>query len=228
MAETPQPYPLLDDDQLDLLYDFLDSERVSDEALDLFGAHGYMIAQAISVAPAERNDRLAAVFDTAAEFDDTGQQQEIESALDQLCINATRAFEAGDVPDLPFDLDMSEEESDQEHPVRLWCAGFMEGVFSDETAWFEGHEDQAAELLLPFMILSGLFDEEDPELAAVGRDPREATRLAEQLPELTLDLYLLYRAPPEDAGKGSGKGKPAGRSRNTSRSGKSRSPRRGR
>ncbi|OHV13455.1 YecA family protein [Kushneria phosphatilytica] len=221
MAETPQPYPLLDDDQLDLLYDFLDSERVSDEALDLFGAHGYLVAQAITTAPTERDARLTTIFDTPPEFDDAAQQQAIESALEELCANAARAFEAGDVPDLPFDLDMSEEEADQEHPVRLWCAGFMEGVFSDETAWFGNYEAQAAELLLPFMILSGLFDEEDPELAGVGQDAKEATRLAEQLPELTLDLYLLYRAPAETPSKHHKPG--AG-----PRSGKSQSRRRGR
>ena len=72
----------------------------------------------------------------------------------------------------------------------------MEGVFLDESAWFEGDEEGAATLLLPFMALSGLFDDE-PDMAELSDDPIRAERLVRQLPELVLDLYLHYRVPPE-------------------------------
>ncbi|WP_457808402.1 YecA/YgfB family protein [Kushneria sp. EE4] len=207
-ADTPQPVALLEDDRLDALFEFLDSERVSEEALDLFGAHGLLTALAISTVSHDRDERHALIFDTTPEFDGDQQRQETLDALDALLSNAVDAFENGNIPDLPFDLEFEDSgEDNEEHPVRLWCAGFMEGVFLDEQAWFGAQEEAAAELLLPFMTLSGLFDEEDPELAALGQQPSEATRLAGQLAELTLDLYLLQRAPvekpaPSKAGKG--------------------------
>ncbi|MFC0337221.1 uncharacterized protein SAMN05421848_2004 [Kushneria avicenniae] len=197
-ADTPQPVPLLEDDRLDALFEFMDSERVSEEALDLFGAHGLLTALAISTVAHDRDERHALIFDTTPEFDDDQQRQSVLEALDALIDNAVDVFEGGNVPDLPFDLEFEgSDEDNEEHPARLWCAGFMEGVFLDEEAWFGAQEETAAELLLPFMTLSGLFDEEDPELAALGQQPAEATRLAGQLAELTLDLYLLQRAPAE-------------------------------
>ncbi|REC95652.1 YecA family protein [Kushneria indalinina] len=220
-ADTPQPVPLLEDERLDALFEFLDSEHVSEEALDLFGAHGLLTALAISTAPHDRDERHALIFDTTPEFESDQQRQATLDALDALLDNAVDVFENGNIPDLPFDLEFEGSEDDEEHPVRLWCAGFMEGVFLDEQVWFGTQEETAAELLLPFMTLSGLFDEEDPELAALGQQPAEATRLAGQLAELTLDLYLLQRAPAEkpapapskgskDAkGKSGGKGKGA-------------------
>lgn len=197
-ADTPQPVPLLDDDRLDLLFEFFDSERPGEEALDLFGAHGLLTALAISTVSHERAERHELIFDSVPNYDNEQQQNEILGALDDILTNAIDIFENGQIPDLPFDLEFEgSEEEDEEHPARLWCAGFMEGVFLDEAAWFGTQEEVAAELLLPFMTLSGLFDEEDPELAALGRQPQEATRLAHQLAELTLDLYLLQRAPVE-------------------------------
>ncbi|WP_456269736.1 YecA family protein [Kushneria sp. AK178] len=219
-ADTPQPVPLLEDDRLDALFEFLDSERVSEEALDLFGAHGLLTALAISTVSHDRDERHALVFDTTPDFESDRQRQEILESLDALVDNAVDVLEGGNVPDLPFELEFEGSDDDNEHPVRLWCAGFMEGVFLDEQAWFGTQEEAAAELLLPFMTLSGLFDEEDPELAAIGQQPAEATRLAGQLAELTLDLYLLQRAPIEkpapsrggrNAGsKSGGKGKARG------------------
>lgn len=206
-ADAPEAAPLIDDERLDELFAFLDSERVGDEALDLFAAHGLLVALAISTVAHEAPERHALVLDSEPEWDSEAQRQAVLTALDDMLENAVAIFENASVPDLPFDIEFDPEEieSEETHPVRLWCAGFMEGVFLDESAWFGDREESAAELLLPFMALSELFDDEDPELAALGRDPSAATRLARQLPELTLDLFLLYRAPLEKAAPAAGK-----------------------
>ncbi|WP_445619276.1 YecA/YgfB family protein [Kushneria sp. Sum13] len=223
-ADTPQSVPLLEDERLDALFEFLDSERVNEEALDLFGAHGLLTALAISTVSHDRDERHALIFDTTPDFESDQQRQETLDALDALLVNAVEVFENGNLPDLPFDLEFEgSEEDNEEHPVRLWCAGFMEGVFLDEAAWFGTQEETAAELLLPFMTLSGLFDEEDPELAALGQQPAEATRLAGQLAELTLDLYLLQRAPVEKPAPAPSKGS-KGAKGNSNSKGKSRGP----
>ena len=85
----------------------------------------------------------------------------------------------------------------------------MEGVFLDESAWFQGDEESAAALLLPFMALSGLFDDE-PDMAELIADPLQAERLVRQLPDLVLDLYLHYRVPPEAPKPTPRKKRPAG------------------
>lgn len=211
-ADTPEAAPLIDDERLDALFTFLDSERVDEEALDLFAAHGLLVALAISTVAHEASERHALILESEPEWESDDQQREVLTALDDMLESAVAIFESAGVPDLPFDLEFEAEEiesdeNDDTHPIRLWCAGFMEGVFLDESAWFGDRESSAAELLLPFMTLSGLFDDEDPELAALGRDPRGATRLARQLPELTLDLFLLYRAPLEKAAPPPGGGK---------------------
>ena len=82
---------------------------------------------------------------------------------------------------------------------------------TDAKSWFEGDEESAATLLLPFMALSGLFEDE-PDMADLSRDAIQAERLVQQLPELTLDLYLHYRVPPESPKPTPRKKKPAGRS----------------
>ena len=41
--DNAPPQPLLDDEQLDRLDDFLDSEQVGEDALDLISAHGFLV-----------------------------------------------------------------------------------------------------------------------------------------------------------------------------------------
>ncbi|MFC0267746.1 YecA/YgfB family protein [Kushneria aurantia] len=207
-ADTPETAPLIDDERLDALFEFLDGERVSEEALDLFAAHGLITALAIAPLEHDADRRHALVLESEPEWQDDAERQSVLGALDDMHRGARELLENGLIPDLPFDLEFDADDIGEEmHPIRLWCAGFMAGVFNDEQAWFGEQEAAAAELLLPFMTLSGLFDDEDPELAAAGHEPRSASALAGQLPELTLDLFLLYRAPPEKPAAASGSDK---------------------
>lgn len=196
-ADLSRQIPLLDDDAMDELFEFLDSEHVDPEALTLFGAHGFLVAQAIAPAPVSSQVWSAELFNGEPVFQNDTQRDLILSHLEHLYANAAATFESGDLPELPFDLEVEPGVSLLDTPVGEWCAGFMTGVFMDEEAWFEENETDAAQLLLPFMALSELFEEEDEDLAALARSPEEATRLARQLPELALDLYLLYRVPKE-------------------------------
>lgn len=191
---TP-PQPLLDDEQLDRLDDFLDSERVDDDALDLISAHGFMVA--LAVAPSELPDAewLAELFQGEPRYADDAERNEIIGLLAALRDNAMAVLEQGGLPELPFEL-MLDDLPAEETPIGDWCAGFMEGVFCDESAWFADDEEAAATLLLPFMLLSGLFDDE-PDMAELASDGTRQEALVAQLPELLLDLYLHYRVPPE-------------------------------
>lgn len=218
MADSaPSIQPLLDDETLERLDEFLDSDRVDGEALDIFGAHGFLVALAIAPAPLDSAVWIPVLFNGEPEFADDEQREAILGALETLRHNAIDAFEQGHLPELPFEQEFSsEDEALEESPIATWCAAFMEAVFLNEASWFGPFEENAAQLLLPFMALSGLFADEDPDLAAMVQSPRDATRLAQQLPELTLDLYLLYRTPqeqptPQPAARKAGRGRRGGR-----------------
>lgn len=213
MSDTPQPEPLLDDDQLDRLDDFLSSERAGEDALDLIGSHGFLVALAVAPSEADPAAWVAELFQGEPDFQDASEREEILGLLERLRRNAIAALEQGQLPELPFDLTLGDLPA-EETPIGDWCAGFMEGVFLDEATWFEEDEEAAATLLLPFMALSGLFDDE-PDMAEFAGDGPRLEALAGQLPELVLDLYLHYRVPPETPKPMPRQKKPAGRAGRT-------------
>jgi uncharacterized protein len=193
--ETPRPHPLLEDEALEQLDDFLASDRAGVDALDLIGSHGFLVA--LAVAPREQPVAVwvAELFQGEPAFIGTDERNHILGMLDQLRLNAIEVLEAGGLPELPFDLEL-DGLTPEETPIGDWCAGFMEGVFLDEAAWFEDSEEAVATLLLPFMLLSGLFDDE-PDMAELAGDEKRLAELTAQLPELVLDLYLHFRVPPQ-------------------------------
>jgi len=194
-AETPLPQPLLEDEALELLDDFLDSERVDADALDLIAAHGFLVALAVAPRDTPAATWVAELFHGEPAFADDAEREAILGLLERLRHNAIDVLEAGGLPELPFELELGDS-APEETPIGDWCAGFMEGVFLDEAAWFADDEEAAATLLLPFMLLSGLFDDE-PDMAELANDAARLESLVSQLPELVLDLYLHYRVPPE-------------------------------
>ncbi|WP_083582145.1 YecA family protein [Halomonas aestuarii] len=194
-AETPLPQPLLEDQELDLLDDFLDSDRVDADALDLIGAHGFLVALAVAPSDVPAATWVAELFHGEPAFEDDAEREAILGLLERLRHTAIEVLEGGGLPELPFELELGEL-APEETPIGDWCAGFMEGVFLDEAAWFADDEEAAATLLLPFMLLSGLFEDE-PDMAELAGDSARLEGLVAQLPELLLDLYLHYRVPPE-------------------------------
>ncbi|WP_311944895.1 YecA/YgfB family protein [Halomonas piscis] len=193
------PEPLLDDDALERLDDFLDSGRVDEDALDLISTHGFMVALAVAPSHIPDDPWQAELFQGEPDYADRAERDEITGLLAALRDNAVALLEQGGLVELPFELRL-DGLPPEETPIGDWCAGFMEGVFVDESAWFAEDEEAAATLLLPFMLLSGLFDDE-PDIAELAGDTERLEALTAQLPELVLDLYLHYRVPPENTGK---------------------------
>ena len=209
MSDTPLPQPLLEDAELERLDDFLDSERVDPDALDLISAHGFLVALAVAPREVTNATWVAELFHGEPSFADDAERHEILGLLEKLRDSAIATLEQGGLPELPFDLSL-DGLPPEETPIGDWCAGFMEGVFLDETPWFEHDEESVATLLLPFMALSGLFDDE-PDMAEMTADNTRLASLAGQLPDLVLDLYLHYRVPPETPKPMPRKKQPAGK-----------------
>ncbi len=146
--DTPQPQPLLDDEALDRLDDFLESERVDADALDLIGAHGFLVALAVAPNDLPATAWVPELFHGEPAFADDAERESVLALLEQLRHNAIQVLEGGGLPELPFDLELGGL-APEETPIGDWCAGFMEGVFLDEAAWFADDEEAAATLLLP-------------------------------------------------------------------------------
>ena len=189
------PQPLLEDEALDRLDEFLDSDKVDEDALDLISAHGFMLALAVAPSELPTQQWLTELFQGEPHYHDDAERDDIIKLLTDLRHNAMAVLEQGGLPELPFELTLGGLAA-EETPIGDWCAGFMEGVFCDEAAWFAEDEEAAATLLLPFMLLSGLFEDE-PDMAELAKDTQRQEALVAQLPELVLDLYLHYRVPPE-------------------------------
>ncbi|WP_110686850.1 YecA family protein [Salinicola aestuarinus] len=187
--------PPLDDDALARLDESLSPETLGEDAPDVVTAHGFLVALAVAPNPIPPERWVPELFDGEPAFDSDSERDETLQLLQALKANAGEILERGNWVELPFDTEL-DDEGDTAAAIEDWCAGFMLGVFLDESAWFAQDEAHVAALLLPFMALSGLFDDE-PEMSEMVDDDSQFTTLAGQLPELTLDLYLHFRIPPE-------------------------------
>ena len=96
--------------------------------------------------------------------------------------------------ELPCELTLGDEPDYSD--LRSWCIGFMEGVFLREEAWFSNDEELVSELLLPVMVASGLFADQ-PEFAEIHEDEDMVEDMAEHIPQVLTQLFLLFNAPEE-------------------------------
>lgn len=152
------------------------------DALDCAYTHGYLTAIAISPEPLTTsliiNDLL----------EDNSLSDEQYSHLSKAITQETKAIDR---------MLNSEEESaditpsDSESLV-IWCAGFLEVHFQQDDIWLKGQEQAVSELILPIMLLSGLFDNE-PEFKSMAHDEQLLEDMQGQLSEVMTELYLLFR-----------------------------------
>ena len=181
-------------EQLTRLQVFLDADELHDEALDYVAAHGYLTALSICAEDVPEREWIDALFAEEPHYSSDAQREEIEATLIGLKAHIARQLASDEEFELPCDLDLGDEPDDSE--LRGWCIGFMEGVFLREAAWFENAEEEVSELLLPIMVVSGLFDDQ-PEFSDIAADAKLVDDMVEQIPELLTALFLLCNAPDE-------------------------------
>lgn len=181
-------------EQFTRLQAFLDADDLHEEALDYVAAHGYLTALCICPVDVPEREWIDALFAEPPHYRDSAEREDIENALVTLKAHIARQLASDEDMQLPCDLDLGDDPDDSD--LRGWCIGFMEGVFLREAVWFEGSEDEVSELLLPIMVGSGLFEEQQ-EFAEIARDEDLVASMVEQIPELLTALYLLCNAPDE-------------------------------
>ncbi len=149
-------------------------------------AHGFMTAQAICASGNTQDEIIAVMLDSDVTLS-TDARVAFTTLLTQLTHSIDRAFNEEEVIDLPLSMDDKDQLSD-------WCTGFMEAHFLAEQRWFETHEQEVCELLLPVMLASGLFSDE-PDFQHILSDSQLTEDMYEQIPDVLMELYLLFNSP---------------------------------
>ena len=186
---------LITEAELDQLEAFLFSSAVSEDSLDLIGTHGLLCALNISPTKVPEQEWLDLLFDSEPKWESAEQKELIIGLLRKLHFTIGQDLYNDQETLLPCELtlDADEDEDEDEPELTIWAQSFMEGVFMREEDWFGNDEETVAGLLLPIMVASELFD--DPEILEIRQDRALSEEMAEQIPELLVDLYLYYHAP---------------------------------
>lgn len=194
--QTNQQNPTITDAELDRLENFIFSEVVSEESLDLIGIHGFLCALIISPSPTDETEWLDILFDGKPNWENDQQQTEIISILRNWHASIRADMEDDKELEMPCDLTLMVEEDDQVADVETWAQAFMEGVFLKEEAWYQGssaQEQKVTELMLPIMVVSDLFDAK--EFQEIRRNSDVCEEMANEIPDILVDLYLIFQTP---------------------------------
>ncbi|MCM0611620.1 YecA family protein [Marinobacter sediminum] len=179
---------MLSNADIEALEDILFAEPWGDDALDFFGLHGVVCASVVGPAElqAEEIFRLA----TGTEAVPGGEIPEIFSrCIKQLGADMAYSLDMGQALELP-----EPEDGDPMNALENWCAGFVDTFLEHEEEWLEAaSEEEAADLMVPMLTLSGLFDDED--FQKVRNSDKLSRQMADAIPDSLTDLYLLFHAP---------------------------------
>jgi len=191
MPLPPDFQPLSKKDK-ESIESYLESDPVADEELDFAAVHGLLTAGVVGPRTVDKSLLRSALLGSEAQNQNNNQTETIIKLLLRLARNIEQALNDGDIPELPCPLTLLPN-PDESH-LRSWCVGFMEGLFIDEKFWFARDQEIIAELTLPIMAASGLFEDEN-DFEELNSDPDLMEHLGSQVPETLLDLYLFFHTP---------------------------------
>jgi len=178
----------LSEHDIEQLEDLLFSEDLEEEALDYFGLHGLVSAAIFGPISIKIDTIQSIVFgDQSTQFSQD-QLSHFNHCVEHISQELLEELNLGEEISLPF----YEEEVHYEACLESWCIGFMEGFFFNEKSWFGKGEDIAAELLLPIMALSGLFDSN--EFQDILKNDKLMSQFEEIIPEQLVDIFLFYHS----------------------------------
>ncbi|MZR61685.1 YecA family protein [Alcanivorax sp. DP30] len=145
--------------------------------------HGLLCA--LAVGPVSETDYAAML--------DLDVPEDVANAMEKLRQRLATQMLAGEPVNLPCLLDPYQEDDGQD--LASWCAGFMTGVFEEEAAWYQDDEEKTVELMLPFILISGL--DEDEELDALWENTQVVRQMALSIPDLLEEFFLHFHGPDE-------------------------------
>ncbi|WP_097461088.1 YecA/YgfB family protein [Mangrovitalea sediminis] len=178
---------MLSEQDILALEEILFAEEWADEALDFFGLHGVVAASVVG--PTALTDIEVFALSTGQEIDTVDKvPAHFAQAIENLGETLRKAFDLGAPVELP-----EPEDGDPHNALENWCAGFIDAFLLHEDDWLDQNEEEVADLLVPIMSLSGLFEDEDFERVRQNNDLFQ--RMSDAIPDTLTDLYLLFHAP---------------------------------
>ncbi len=175
---------MLSNSDVEALEDILFADPWGDDALDFFGLHGVICASVVG--PVSLNGE--AIFQLATGVDTlpaSGIPEVFTQTVERLRKHLTGSLDLGQPLELP-----EPEDGDPMHALENWCAGFVDAFMENEDEWLGTNEAEIGELLIPMLTLSGLFEDED--FQKVRESEKLSTQMAEAIPDVLTDLYLLF------------------------------------
>lgn len=185
----------LSEADITFLQAFLDSDD-NENGLDFVGTHGFLTAITIGPEWKAGGHWQDALFDNLPVSPDDALAARISGLLAAWQKSIHARLYHGETVTPPCKL---HAEPDDSTPLTDWCIGFMEAMFAQEEDWYARDEDQVADLTLPMLVISELIDDE--QIVAVRNDKKLLKELAQQIPDVATELYLLFHAPDSPAGK---------------------------
>ncbi|EMP55779.1 yecA family protein [Marinobacter santoriniensis NKSG1] len=179
---------MLSNTEIEALEDILFAEPWGDDALDFFGLHGVVCASVVGPVALDTQ----AIFRLATGTDqvpDQGIPEVFGRCVTKLAEELAHSLDMGQALELP-----EPEDGDPMNALENWCAGFVDTFLEHEEDWVEAaSEEETADLLVPMLTLSGLFDDED--FQKVRNSEKLSRQMADAIPDSVTDLYLLFHAP---------------------------------
>ncbi|WP_299726348.1 YecA family protein [uncultured Endozoicomonas sp.] len=161
--------------------------------LDYHGLHGFLTALTICPTDLTEHERNESVFDQKVDLP-AEQAKELNRLIQEVQTTIDRGFNDEEEG---FSLSCEAElEDHDDDALANWCTGFMVAHFLNEDAWFISNEQEVCELLLPIMLASGLFDDEQ-EFKDIRKNEELVEDMCSQIPEVLMELYLVFNAPEE-------------------------------
>lgn len=192
MSTNPIALPPLSDQELDELADFLDTDRVPEEAMDISMLHGFLTAIALCPRPIDAGEWLPMVWGEdlqQPQYESAEHKARIESLLQRLLAQIVPSIDAHEYAPILY-----VDENDRLDIARPWCFGFTHGIWLQEDAWSGLLEDEEAGALM-----EPVFDCADEEardaLSAEGEDLAQWEHdIAEAIPDIVAEIRIFHQS----------------------------------
>lgn len=178
-----------------VIEEILTLPELEEDALDYMGCLGALAAFVIM--PKDSDGQLMAnhILDEAVKSLPSDKLNSFIEAINVQCWHLKNELEGDDGVILPW---MEEDEEDDEALIS-WASGFVEVVFDHEEQWLNSKfEEEATQLLMPIIAISGILEE---ETADITDNDQLFSQWIDEIPDLLVDLFLMYRVIDDKSGK---------------------------
>ena len=172
----------LSESTLDRLERYLVAPERSESPLPLDATQGLLCAVVSAPSPVMPSRWFPAVLGAEHEFASADEATEITGLLMDLHNDVAQQLNDGN----GFDFILYGGEGEGHDSIATWCEGYLMGVGLADPAWEEDTDpEDLAEMLFPFLVLSGRWKEMLEEAGDPPMDPAEEERMRGEL-RLTL------------------------------------------